>query len=70
MRCVACNTELTDYESTRRSSRSGEFLDLCNDCYKSINDDVEVVDNPENINYQDYVDFDEELWYPLYIDTI
>ena len=61
MRCIACNTELTDYEATRKSGQSGEFLDLCNDCYKSISDDVEVIDNPENINYQDYVDFDEEL---------
>lgn len=61
MRCKACNTNLTDYEATRKGSRSGEFLDLCNDCYKCINDDVEVVDNPENINYQDYVDFEDDL---------
>ena len=61
MRCKACNTSLTDYEATRKGSRSGEFLDLCNDCYKCINDDVEVVDNPENINYQDYVDFEDNL---------
>ena len=59
MRCLACNKELTDYEATRKSSRSGEFLDLCNHCYTDIKDDIEVIDNPENINYQDYVDFDE-----------
>lgn len=61
MRCKACNTELTDYESTRKSSRSGEFIDLCNTCYKYVNDDVEVVDNPENMSYQDYVDFEDKL---------
>ena len=61
MRCLACNTELSDYEATRKSSSSNEFLDLCNTCYKSINEDIEVVDNAQNINYQDYVDFEEKL---------
>tara|TARA_R110000772_G_scaffold118703_4_gene224388 strand:- start:304 stop:489 length:186 start_codon:yes stop_codon:yes gene_type:complete len=61
MRCLACNTELSDYEATRKSSNSNEFLDLCNTCYKSINEDIEVVDNAQNINYQDYVDFEEKL---------
>ena len=61
MRCKACDISLTDYEATRKSSRSGEFLDLCNTCYKSINDDIEVIANPENINYQDYVDFEDNL---------
>tara|TARA_R110002153_G_scaffold254359_1_gene412771 strand:- start:318 stop:503 length:186 start_codon:yes stop_codon:yes gene_type:complete len=61
MRCKACNALLTDYEATRKSNNSKEFLDLCNDCYKSINDDVEVIDNIKNINYQDYVDFEDKL---------
>ena len=32
MRCLACNDLLKDYEATRRSLVTGEFLDLCNDC--------------------------------------
>ena len=33
MRCLACNTELTDYEATRKNS-NGAFIDLCNTCFK------------------------------------
>jgi len=35
MRCRACNTELTDYESTRKDT-DGEFFDLCSDCYSEV----------------------------------
>jgi len=32
MRCRACDCELTDIESTRKDSTTGEFLDLCGGC--------------------------------------
>jgi len=35
MRCRACNTELTDNESTRKDT-NGEFFDLCKDCLTSV----------------------------------
>jgi len=35
MRCRACNTELTDYESTRKDT-DGEFFDLCGDCLTEV----------------------------------
>jgi len=35
MRCRACNTELTDYESTRTDDH-GEFFDLCSDCLTEV----------------------------------
>ena len=35
MRCLACNVELNDYESTRRNN-DGEYLDLCHHCYNSV----------------------------------
>lgn len=59
MRCLACNAELTDYEATRKSSVTKEFVDLCNNCYNSINDDLEVIDNKDLISFQDYVDFED-----------
>ena len=41
MRCLACNNVLSDYEATRRSSPSKEFLDLCNHCYYSgVNEEL------------------------------
>ena len=36
MRCCSCNTNLSDYESTRRSAASGAFLDMCNKCIKGL----------------------------------
>lgn len=38
MRCISCDTELTDFESTRRYE-SGNFIDLCNECCSSVKDD-------------------------------
>lgn len=38
MRCYACNEELSDYESTRKSNVTGEYLDLCNNCFSTIED--------------------------------
>ena len=60
MRCKACDVGLTDYESTRKSVITGEYLDLCNECYKYIKEDVHVIDNPENLNIQDILDFEED----------
>lgn len=40
MRCYCCNKALSDYEATRRSVNTGEFLDMCNKCYGSISSDV------------------------------
>ena len=40
MRCIACNKMLSDFESTRKSTETGEFLDLCNFCYSTIQKDT------------------------------
>lgn len=36
MRCCCCNTALTDYEATRRSAVTGDFLDMCNKCITGL----------------------------------
>lgn len=36
MRCSCCNRILSDYESTRRHAVTGEFLDICNKCFKDL----------------------------------
>lgn len=56
MRCKACDTLLSDYEATRKSSVTGEFIDMCNTCYKEIKDDVQVIENTSLISLQDYID--------------
>ncbi len=36
MRCCCCNALLSDYEATRRSNATGDFLDMCNKCIKGL----------------------------------
>ena len=36
MRCIACDKQLSDFESTRKSATTGEYVDLCNTCFQSI----------------------------------
>lgn len=38
-RCVACDKNLNDYESTRKDLH-GNYVDLCNSCYRPIRDDL------------------------------
>lgn len=40
MRCYCCDRALSDFESTRKSATTGEFLDMCNKCYATIKDDL------------------------------
>jgi hypothetical protein len=41
MRCIACDTALTDYEATRKD-KQGDFIDLCNDCFRNTTGSDEV----------------------------
>ena len=47
MRCVACNKNLSDFESTRKSAESGEYLDMCNDCFFYTEDDIATIDRDD-----------------------
>ena len=40
MRCYCCNVILTPQESTRKFT-SGDFVDMCNKCFGTIEEDVE-----------------------------
>ena len=44
MRCLSCNTELSDYECSRKAL-SGFYLDLCNACYREVKDDLPAYGN-------------------------
>jgi hypothetical protein len=58
MRCTICNHCLTDYEATMRHKDTGEFLDLCSPCRKSVMSmaSFEVTDRPDLL-----VEFDIDL---------
>lgn len=47
MRCYCCNRALSDYEATRRSVTTGNFLDMCNKCYGSISGEVLAIERPD-----------------------
>jgi hypothetical protein len=40
MRCYCCDKNLSDFESTRKSVTTGDYLDMCNKCYSTIKDDL------------------------------
>ena len=60
MRCVCCDKSLTDFECSRKSITSGEYLDMCSDCYKHIKDDVDVIENNDLLHIQDVVDIEHD----------
>jgi len=47
MRCLSCNAALTYFEATRKTLKTEEFLDLCNNCYYTISDDVLTIDRAD-----------------------
>lgn len=50
MRCKACDTLLSDYEASRKSLITNEYLDLCNHCYSFIQNEVIAFGNPELVS--------------------
>lgn len=40
MRCLACNKNLSDKESTRKYASTGTFVDLCDGCFSTVEDDI------------------------------
>jgi hypothetical protein len=67
MRCQCCDKNLNDYESTRKSVSTGEYLDMCNKCYSTISDDLlsevryDLYDGNEDDGYEEG-DYDEESY--------
>jgi len=60
MRCVACNKILSDYEATRKHAITGEYLDLCNECFSSISE-VAMLPTHDRKDLLTEIDVDQEL---------
>lgn len=45
MRCIACDANLSDFESSRRSTSTGDYLDLCSGCFAYIQLDMDTTEN-------------------------
>lgn len=62
MRCVCCNRNLNDSESTRRLVSTGDFLDMCNKCYKDVENDVPTTVRQDLVPTEQIEDWEEEIW--------
>lgn len=68
MRCLCCNRNLSDYESTLRHPETLAFLDICKKCLVDIpitplenkdnSDEVNKVDEYQEYDGQDVFDLD------------
>jgi len=72
MRCYCCDKILSDFESTRKSVTTGDYLDMCNKCYATIKDELhseeryDLFDGDEdaledNNNLSDDLDFGVDM---------
>jgi hypothetical protein len=73
MRCICCDRKLNDFESTRRHAITNEFLDMCNGCYRSVDNQValpvfERQDLQHARNFDEGVDNDNNPCYPTFKD--
>ena len=59
MRCLACNKNLNDFESTRKSATTGEYVDLCNHCFHNVEQDIESIVREDLRDEESYEDDDE-----------
>lgn len=68
MHCLACDKLLNDYESTRKYSSSGDFVDLCNRCFSTVAEDIpDIDDGPvgeeiDEIDEGEIIGEDASLW--------
>jgi hypothetical protein len=64
MRCYCCNKALSDYEATRKSVTTGNFLDMCNKCYGTISGDVLALERTDlKHDDEDEPDYDDDSNY-------
>lgn len=61
MRCLSCNAALTDFEATRKTLKTEEYLDLCNNCFYTIKDDVLTLDRIDLEDEESRQDDDEYI---------
>lgn len=48
MRCLACNIILSDKEATRKYASTGQFVDLCDHCFDTVEDEIAVIEGNDS----------------------
>lgn len=62
MRCLSCNTQMTDREATRKYASSGTFIDLCNNCFAHVAEDIPDIESENIANEFSQEDVDGAVW--------
>ena len=60
MRCLACNKVLSDFEATRKSATTGQYVDLCNHCFHDVEYDIASLER-EDLRNDDSFDAASEF---------
>ena len=47
MRCLSCDCLLFGHEITRKYKSTGEYIDLCDNCFSEISDFLEVIEKEQ-----------------------
>lgn len=63
MHCCCCDKILNDFESCRKSKSTGDYLDMCNTCYSTVQEEVPSRGRAE-LDYDEIPDedLDVEPW--------
>ena len=59
MRCICCDKILSDFEATRKSINTEEYLDMCNKCYATVSD--QLLSYERNDLYDEADEYYEDL---------
>ena len=62
MRCLSCNKNLNDFESTRKNIHGG-YIDMCSSCFSTIESDFpnNPFDDPMTGDEEDWNELEEDL---------
>ena len=60
MHCIACDCNLSDFESTRKNANTGEYLDMCNHCFDEISSNFVVIEREDLKTSEEAIDWNEE----------
>lgn len=56
MRCISCDCNLNDYESTRKYE-DGTYVDMCGRCFRASDmGSIAVIEREDLIEYEDVTD--------------
>ena len=62
MRCLSCQANLNDFESTRKYT-DGSYIDLCNQCFRLSGYKGVTIDRPDLAKTEEiYQDVEEQFY--------